>query len=76
MNAMNVPKGFVFFPEHLHWTAQQLAEAVPLRLHQLYAYDIGAFDAGRDGRGAPAAHSPARLEFAPCPPLPERFSVR
>jgi hypothetical protein len=74
MNAMNVPKGFVFFPEQLHWTAQQLAEAVPLRLHQIYAFDIGALEAGNDGRGAP--HSPSRRQFAACPPLAERFSVR
>jgi hypothetical protein len=71
MNAISIPKGFVFFPEQLHWTAQQLAEAVPLRLHQIYA-----FDAKADDRGAGGTQSLSRPGFAPCPPLAERFSVR
>jgi hypothetical protein len=71
MNAMIVPKGFVFFPEQLHWTAQQLAEAVPLRLHQIYA-----FDASADDRGAAGTQSPTRPDFAPRSQLAERFSVR
>lgn len=36
---------FVPFPRHLHWTAQQLADAVPLRLHQLLAFNVGDVDA-------------------------------
>lgn len=71
MNAMTAPKGFVFFPEQLHWTAQELTEAVPLRLHEIYA-----FDAGVDSRGVAGAQSLSRPGFAPCPPLAERFSVR
>lgn len=48
--------------EHLHWTAEQLADAVPLRLHQIDLFD--ATDA--KGRGAlPAANvTRARLRIA------------
>ena len=42
----------VFFPSQPHWTAQELAEAVPLRLHELFA-----FDAGRNGVFADSANS-------------------
>ena len=44
---------FAHFPTRLHWTAQQLADAVPLRLHELYAYD-----ATRDAT-VPAANATA-----------------
>lgn len=27
------------FPTRLHWTADQLADAVPPRLHELFAFD-------------------------------------
>lgn len=40
------------FPFRLHWTAQDLAEAVPLRLHELFA-----FDARRDGPLSPSANA-------------------
>jgi hypothetical protein len=30
---------FVAFPDRLHWDAQDLANAVPLRLFELYAFD-------------------------------------
>lgn len=30
---------FVAFPQQLHWNAQDLADAVPLRLFELYAFD-------------------------------------
>lgn len=30
---------FVAFPDRLHWDAQDLADAVPLRLFELYAFD-------------------------------------
>ena len=43
---------FAHFPTRLHWTAQQLADAVPLRLHEL---DV--FDAARDAGNAPAANA-------------------
>ena len=64
---------FVVFPSHLHWNAQQLAEAVPLRLHEMFAYDAGA-QAAVAGNAQPA--SPPRRAYAPRSPMPERFSVR
>ncbi len=30
---------FLAFPDSLHWSAQDLADAVPLRLFELYAFD-------------------------------------
>ena len=62
---------FVVFPEHLHWTAQQLAEAVPLRLHELFAFDATT-QAGAANRAQPRP----RRDYAPRPPMSERFSVR
>jgi hypothetical protein len=67
----------VFFPPQLHWTAQELAEAVPLRLHQLFA-----FDAVRDG--APADidntgstwHQRQSRNYLPASPSPAFFRVR
>ncbi len=46
---------FAHFPNHLHWNAQQLADAVPLRLHELFAFDATqapvSAAANRDQRG-------------------------
>lgn len=36
------------FPFALHWTAQELADAVPLRLFELFAFDAGADGADLD----------------------------
>ena len=48
--------------ERLRWTAEQLADAVPLRLHQIDLFD--AADAARDG-ALPAANGVrARLRIA------------
>ncbi len=62
---------FVVFPEHLHWTAQQLTEAVPLRLHELFP-----FDAATQGSAANRPLPRPRRDYAPHPPMSERFSVR
>ena len=56
---------FPHFPAHLHWTAQQLTDAVPLRLHELYA-----FDANRES----AHHAANCLRRAR--PAPERYAAR
>jgi hypothetical protein len=51
---------FAPFPALLHWDAQQLADAVPPRLHQLYAASataaarIPAANAARLARRAPS----------------------
>ncbi len=65
---------FAHFPAHLHWTAQQLADAVPLRLHELYA-----FDATRDACGAANGgrrRRPMANGYAARASLPARFGIR
>ena len=65
---------FVVFPKHLHWNAQQLAEAVPQRLHEMIAYEAGA---PATAAGAVArAQVPPRREYLPASQWPLRFRVR
>ena len=63
----------VFFPSQLHWTAQELAEAVPLRLHELFA-----FDAQHDVRAANSmpSHTARRRNYLPATPALDVFRVR
>ena len=65
----------VYFPSQLNWTAQELAEAVPLRLHELFA-----FDAGRDVDASNTNHALHRLpeRTGYLPPLPAHpfFRIR
>jgi hypothetical protein len=65
----------VYFPSQLNWTAQELAEAVPLRLHELFA-----FDAGRDGQASNMVHEPHRLPhregYLPATPASPFFRIR
>ena len=65
---------FERFP-HLHWTSQQLADAVPLRLHELFIADIAGSPAPR---AANAGELPHRRDTRYVPPatLPARFHVR
>jgi len=63
----------VFFPSQLHWTSQQLADAVPLPLHQLFAFH--AVDRADAANTAPAA-SPAPRRYLPATPAPDVFRVR
>ena len=51
---MNTSSTFPFAP---HWTAQDLADAVPLRLFELFAFDAGADGADLDRS---ANHLPRR----------------
>ena len=46
---------FAHVPSRLHWNAQQLADAVPLRLSEL-----SGFDNARDGGDATAANRGTR----------------
>ena len=67
---------FAYFPARPHWTAQQLTDAVPMRLHELYA-----FDAARDTAGCAAANGErkrrqAALSYAARSALPARFGIR
>lgn len=66
---------FVFFPSQLHWTAQELTEAVPLRLHEMFAYDAGR--QARLASNASAVQRPLqRREYTPPAPLPSFFRIR
>ncbi|TWT22572.1 hypothetical protein FQY83_06035 [Luteimonas marina] len=66
---------FAHFPSRLHWTAQQLADAVPLRLHELFA-----FDAARDEGCRAAANGGRRRArsdggYVARSALPSRFGI-
>lgn len=61
------------FPQQ--WTSQDLADAVPLRLHELFD-----FDAVRDGPVAPSANGEPqrtwrRHDYLRLPALPASFRV-
>ena len=64
------------FPARLHWNPQQLADAVPLRLHELPAFRADA------GAVAPAANAPRRTTvraiagYRAVAPLASHFRVR
>jgi hypothetical protein len=67
---------FAPFPARLHWNAQQLADAVPLRLSQMLGFerarDIGPVAAAN--REAPRPrHASGYLDM---PALHDRFTVR
>ena len=63
----------VFFPSQLHWSSHELAEAVPLRLHELFAFGVE-----HDLRAANSATPrPARpRNYLPATPAPDVFRVR
>lgn len=64
----------VYFPSQLHWTSEQLADAVPLRLHELFA-----FDAGHAGESANASVPTRQMEprrYLPASPAPDVFRIR
>ena len=65
---------FAHFPARLHWTAQELADAVPLRLHEMFAYDAAASDHAR--RAANAERRRARVDsYLPPAALRSHFRV-
>lgn len=62
----------VYFPSQPHWSAQELAEAVPLRLHELFA-----FDASRDMDASNTPHAlPRREGYLPPLPASPFFRIR
>jgi len=73
MNAFNAANAYDFAPQ---WNAQQLTDAVPLRLHQLIDFAGNGETAQRSANAATRApkRSP-RLRFAGAIALP-LFSVR
>lgn len=65
---------FARFPAHLHWTAQQLADAVPMRLHELFAFDAARAEL-RAAANTPRA-TPRRDGYLHRAPVFQRFHVR
>jgi hypothetical protein len=66
---------FVFFPSQLHWTAQQLTEAVPLRLHEMFAYDAGV--PAQSASNASGPQRPLQRQgYTPPAPSPSFFRIR
>ena len=63
----------VYFPSQLNWTAQELAEAVPLRLHELFAFGV-EHDLRAANSAAPRAAR--RRNYLPAAPALEVFRVR
>ncbi|MCF7222316.1 hypothetical protein [Marilutibacter chinensis] len=64
------------FPFRLHWSADQLAAAVPLRLHQLFEIDDAGDVLRRSANQAPQAHRPRATSYLPDSRMPELFRVR
>ena len=65
---------FPHFPSRPHWTAQQLTDAVPLRLHELYVFDAAVDGASRAANGERRAR-PAPDHYVARSQLPARFGV-
>jgi hypothetical protein len=65
----------VFFPSQLHWTSEQLAEAVPLRLHQLFAFDASGVLGSANAPLTRALQARSR-DFLPLMPDANVFRVR
>ncbi|MGJ4729864.1 hypothetical protein [Luteimonas sp. SDU101] len=66
---------FAHFPTRLHWTAQQLTDAVPLRLHELYAFDAARGAACPGAANGERRTRPAANAYAVRSPLPARFGI-
>ena len=64
------------FPACLHWTAQQLTDAVPPRLHQLFSFDALAQVAGQGAANGERRRSPATISYRSATSLPARFGIR
>lgn len=62
------------FPFRLHWSPQALADAMPLRVHELFAPGTVPPPAGNQARIAPPPR-PLRAGYRPLAPLPPRFRV-
>ena len=64
-----------YFPSRLHWSSEQLADAVPLRLHQLFAFDASITGVDESANALPMRRAPAR-PFVPATPAPAVFRIR
>ncbi|MFL6592266.1 MAG: hypothetical protein ACJ8GK_06095 [Luteimonas sp.] len=63
----------VFFPSQLHWTSQELAEAVPLRLHELFAFGV---EHELRAANSPVPRTARQRNYLPAAPAPDVFRVR
>ena len=64
----------VFFPAQLHWTSEELADAVPLRLHQLFAFDAGSVHGSANTQLAPRPSQTGK--YLPVMPAADVFRIR
>ena len=64
----------VYFPSQLHWTSEQIADAVPLRLHQLFAFDAG--HAGDSANASVPTRQMKPRRYLPAPLAPDVFRIR
>ena len=64
----------VYFPSQLHWTSEQLADAVPLRLHELLAFN--AAQAGASANASMPTRQLTPRRYLPASPAPDVFRVR
>lgn len=71
---MHVPSATPF--ENLRWTSQDIADAVPLRLHEIDLFD--AADARDASANASSLQHPLRLRnaYLAAAALPARFGIR
>ena len=69
---------FVDFPSQLHWSAEQLADAVPLRLHELTLVDIGGNATAVGANARARLRDPLRVRDGLTPPesLRDVFRIR
>ena len=59
------------FPARLHWNAQQLADAVPLRLSELLDFTVNAAPPAR----SPPRHAHVAAGYLPADALAPRFRI-
>lgn len=71
--AMATPNPLAF-PFRLHWTPDQLARSVPLRLFELPLFDMAAAPAAANAL-PPRVRRPAHPRYAPAAALATRFHV-
>jgi hypothetical protein len=65
---------FINFPSQLHWSADELTEAFPMRLHELFAHDACSETPFASHNGIQTL--PQRPDFLPAAPMPTFFRVR
>ncbi|WP_166211643.1 hypothetical protein [Cognatiluteimonas telluris] len=64
----------MYFPSQLHWSSEQLADAVPRRLHPLFAFDASSSGIEDSANASPVRRPPAPA-FLPATPAPDVFRI-